>query len=128
MLDIDRFKDINDNYGHIVGDKILIMLAGTLKDLARKSDIVVRFGGEEFIILLPQTEISEAKAIAERVRLAIEKCFLSLDNGEHIHITISIGISQSLQDDTKIDTIIQRADKGLYLSKEKGRNCINIYH
>lgn len=121
MIDIDYFKNINDTYGHQAGDIVLRRLSDTMKNNLRLSDILGRIGGEEFAILLPDTEIREGMAIAERLRKKIENLGIPY-NGSVLHITISIGASPSFNDDTGIDSILQRSDSALYKAKGMGRN------
>ncbi len=118
MTDIDQFKAINDTYGHDAGDRVLQGFAGLMKTSTRTEDLVARFGGEEFIILLPLTEIREAHAYAERIRLALpRKDLLQNDHS----ITASFGVSQLLPDETSAG-LIKRADTALYRAKTSGRN------
>lgn len=125
MIDIDYFKDINDTYGHDTGDDILIQLSHKLVELSRVQDIVSRHGGEEFIMLLPDTTTTEAAKIAERIRQSVEKMNVYSKDGEKIIMTISIGVSQSKFDDNlSIEKIILDADINLYQAKENGRNKV----
>ncbi len=122
MIDIDYFKNINDQYGHLVGDEILRSVSQLLKKGVRQGDIVSRYGGEEFLILLPMTDLSSAEILVERLRFAIEVQQCSIQ-GHDVSVTASFGIAQhELQDDA--DKTISRADKALYQAKTKGRNCI----
>jgi len=122
IFDIDYFKKVNDTYGHLAGDYILKQFVKIIKKLIRKSDILGRFGGEEFILILPNTKLSGAMKLARRIKDAIENYTFMFDN-KPIKITTSIGItSSSLQDD--VDTILMRADEALYEAKRKGRNRI----
>jgi two-component system, cell cycle response regulator len=126
MADIDHFKIVNDTHGHQAGDMILINVARIIKESIRQIDVASRYGGEEFAIILPGTEIHEALIVAERIRQNIEKSTLQYDNME-LQATISIGVSQydSEQDKTK-NTLIERADKALYISKRNGRNIVSF--
>ncbi len=126
MIDIDKFKDVNDTYGHYVGDNIIEASAKILTKITRKSDIVARYGGEEFIVLLAETGIDNAVELAERIRIEIENNPFRLDNGEEIHITVSIGVTQlNNMNDKDINETIRRSDKALYESKNKGRNRVS---
>jgi diguanylate cyclase (GGDEF)-like protein/hemerythrin-like metal-binding protein len=125
MIDIDHFKKINDNYGHAVGDEVLKHFASISLEMARSLDIVARIGGEEFIVMLPETTSEGAFVFAERFRKKIFSSKVIVENNE-ISYTISIGIS-TLDDDKDVNTIIQRADKALYKAKESGRNRTVIY-
>lgn len=124
MLDIDHFKNVNDTYGHEVGDKVIIYCSDILKKLARQSDIVTRYGGEEFIILLPQTSLEDALALAQRIRKAIYTLKIP-ECDKNLTVSISIGVTQvNHEKDENISDIIQRADKALYIAKEGGRNRV----
>jgi len=122
MIDIDHFKRINDTYGHAIGDEVLKKVSSELQNQLRKVDLVARWGGEEFIALLPETEIVEAVSVAEKLREKIE--MLIHENNEVV--TISIGISM-LEESESIDSWINRADKALYHAKKQGRNryCVS---
>ena len=123
MIDIDDFKVINDNYGHIAGDKILIFISNILKKTLRDGDKIFRFGGEEFTITLNRNTPEQAEIIANRVLKLISSNNL-IYMGEKISVTASIGITKFLKNDTP-DTLITRADKALYISKHSGKNRIS---
>jgi diguanylate cyclase (GGDEF)-like protein len=125
-IDIDNFKTINDTYGHNIGDEILKLLANKMVKFIRKSDILARTGGEEFTILLNNTDEEKAFVFAEKLRTEVEKLKYSNDNIE-IKTTISLGISQIEDDDEDLDSIIIRADKALYKAKKANRNQSIIY-
>jgi len=126
MIDIDKFKNINDTYGHDVGDDIIESSAKILTKITRSSDIVARYGGEEFIILLSETGVNEAVEFAERIRGNIENNHIGLDNNEFVHVTVSIGVTQlNLMNDKDIEVTIKRCDKALYEAKNQGRNRIS---
>ncbi len=124
MIDIDHFKKFNDTHGHAFGDKALTLVSKIISMSVRESDTVARFGGEEFIVVLPNTDIEFAVPIAEKLRRAVEECSVSNDNGIAEGVTISLGVScypsfaQSLKD------LINSADSALYQSKAKGRNMV----
>lgn len=125
MIDIDKFKTINDTYGHHIGDSVIISLANTLKQLSRKSDIVCRFGGEEFVILLPETDANGAISIAQKIRQAVEENAVSIENDQLLNFTISAGVSElDPKNEKHIQRVIQRADEALYEAKESGRNRV----
>ena len=127
MLDIDHFKQVNDTYGHLAGDQVLIAVAQEITRCLRPSDMPVRYGGEEFTVFLPNTTIDNAKIIAERLRSGVEKIRIALPTGEMISVTISVGFTERQPGDT-VESIIKRADDALYHAKESGRNrvCLNL--
>ena len=120
MLDIDHFKKVNDTYGHQAGDEVLRRISAAIKNTMRNTDFCGRYGGEEFVLVLIQTDLKEAMICAERMRTNIEKCRFP-DIGDGFRITASIGLSQ-YQMREEIDTMIARADRSMYRAKEGGRN------
>ncbi len=125
MLDIDKFKNVNDTYGHQVGDEVIISLANELLKLQRKSDIICRFGGEEFVILLPNIDSNGAFVVAEKIRQQIESLSIEIENSVSIKYTVSIGVSQiNLETENNIESSLKRADDALYEAKENGRNKV----
>jgi len=126
MIDIDYFKDYNDRYGHIVGDAILRELSKTIQETIRQIDMVGRYGGEEFSVILSETDKEAAQFAAERIRQAIEDRRIRAYD-EELKITVSIGISTFPGDGKDIKTLIDRADSALYRAKETGRNKVCIY-
>ena len=120
MLDIDDFKKINDDYGHRIGDNVLINLVQLIKSKIRQNDILYRVGGEEFIISCEQTSIDEVVVISEKIRKSVEKDLKTLEDK---NITISIGVSEVMQNDTE-NEIFTRVDKLLYQSKANGKNQV----
>lgn len=121
MMDIDKFKSINDTYGHAAGDQALVEITRTCKDICRASDIVSRFGGEEFVICCPNAELAGAHALAERLRGAIAAISITTDNGNQFSFTTSIGVTSRSPGDT-LEVMINRADGLLYQAKNQGRN------
>lgn len=121
MIDLDYFKNVNDTYGHQAGDTVLRTVSDSMKLSLRLSDIIGRIGGEEFAVILPETEINTAMLISERLRKSVDDQDINHKNCK-IKITISIGASQSLKDDLSIDDVLQRADSALYKAKDNGRN------
>ena len=122
MIDIDKFKNINDEYGHPKGDIVLKGIAESLKKSVRKSDIIGRFGGEEFIVLLPNIQSTALERIADKIRLGVE-----ISKPAGIPVTVSVGVSQGTvqtDPDTELFSWIGKADKCLYLAKSNGRNCV----
>lgn len=124
FLDIDHFKSINDNFGHACGDIVLATTAKTIKQCARNSDLVFRFGGEEFVLLLSNTDLSGAQLLAERIRKEIALHTLAFDM-ETIKITASLGVTTLRVTDT-LESFIQRADQAMYQAKSQGRNQVNL--
>jgi len=128
IIDIDKFKNINDNYGHKVGDEVIIALTSVLQEHSRKSDIVSRWGGEEFVILLPNTNIDGAFIISEKLREETELLIMNSDGNKVFNFTISLGVAKIKNDiDLNVLDVIARADKALYKAKETGRNKVCIY-
>jgi diguanylate cyclase (GGDEF)-like protein len=124
LLDVDHFKQVNDTYGHLVGDRALITFSSVVSDTIRNVDLVGRYGGEEFVVLMPQTDASQALAAAERIRSLVETTSISHTNP--FNITVSIGIAVYQRYDMTIDHILQRSDHALYQAKAKGRNTCCI--
>jgi diguanylate cyclase (GGDEF)-like protein len=128
MFDIDHFKAINDVWGHLVGDQILIEATQAVQSEMRNADLFGRYGGEEFIMLLPMTNANQAYILAERIRTRIASLRVSSDKGE-VSVTISIGIAE-LRHNAKpesMEALFNRADEAMYAAKQAGRNCTVIY-
>jgi diguanylate cyclase (GGDEF)-like protein/PAS domain S-box-containing protein len=119
IADIDHFKKINDVYGHGVGDRVLVNVTGILRDQVRMTDSVVRWGGEEFLIVAPDCELQAAMELAERIRLCVER-HVDKEVGS---FTISLGVAQSNLNES-LSSLVDRADKALYQAKDDGRNCV----
>lgn len=127
IADIDHFKKINDQYGHLIGDEILASIAATMKNRVRLHDIVGRWGGEEFMIIFSNLKPGFGSILADRLRRSIEEtAFSPSSKPKTFHLTISIGFSSSRPNDSS-DNIIERADKALYAAKERGRNRVICY-
>ena len=127
MIDIDKFKNINDTHGHIIGDKILILLANKLMSLVRKSDTIARVGGEEFAILLPNTSAAQADILARKIREEVEKTIFE-ESTTKINFTISLGVYEfNKKEDKNINSVLDKADKALYAAKNSGRNRVSIF-
>ena len=124
MIDLDHFKCINESYGHTLGDQILKRLVQTIKGEIRGSDIVFRYGGEEFVVLLTNTNQSTALEVAERLRLSVNKMELERD-GKAVNASVSIGVSMLHPDDT-VTRILERADFAMYNAKSEGRNQVKV--
>lgn len=131
MLDIDHFKEVNDTYGHLAGDVVLRNIIQCARDILRRTDQIGRYGGEEFLILLPETELIHAMIIAERIRIQIQKLVIPTKMAD-LRVTVSIGVSwykDTLHGEVKdtLKELIDQADQALYLAKKSGRNCISRY-
>ncbi|MEH6626469.1 MAG: GGDEF domain-containing protein [Motiliproteus sp.] len=125
MIDIDHFKKVNDRYGHPAGDEVLRRFASLLTDQLRSYSFLGRYGGEEFLILLPDTNRQEAMMVAERLRLAVKYMKISVEDND-LTITLSLGVSAVSSDDKDFDQILLRADHALYMAKEAGRDQVKI--
>jgi diguanylate cyclase (GGDEF)-like protein len=121
MIDLDHFKRFNDNYGHLEGDRILRRVGRKITSCMRTMDTAYRYGGEEFTVLLPETDCDAALTVAERIKDSI--CSETLDYINDSRITVSIGVSE-YSDADSISSLIKRADKAMYVAKQKGRNRI----
>ncbi len=126
LLDLDYFKKINDLYGHSIGDQALILMAQTTLKSLRNSDFFCRFGGEEFVVILPETTLSEASEIAERLRFNLAEVSL-FSQSETISFTVSIGVTSSTPSPCAFDLLLNRADQALYQAKHQGRNRVVTY-
>lgn len=124
MMDIDFFKKINDSHGHKAGDTVLKKLAEVCRQTLREVDIIGRIGGEEFAILLPETDRTEAADVAERLRVAIANVKVPLESGLPLHFTISIGVASLATKEDNMDVLLNLADNALYEAKETGRNKV----
>ena len=124
ILDIDHFKLVNDGYGHDVGDEVLKSFAQRVKNVIRQADLMCRLGGEEFVVVMPDTALDIAAKVAERVRAHVEGALFPIERGERaIPVTVSIGIAESGRDAAP-DSLFKRADRALYRSKNDGRNRV----
>jgi diguanylate cyclase (GGDEF)-like protein len=127
MLDLDHFKVCNDTYGHDMGDRVLCAFVGILQDEARTSDSVIRYGGEEFLMLLPETDEEGAAAVGERIRRALERrIFSELGVPNAISLRCSIGVSSMPSHGDSQSELILAADRALYLAKQQGRNRVIV--
>ncbi|NOQ41970.1 MAG: diguanylate cyclase, partial [Desulfuromusa sp.] len=125
LLDIDFFKGVNDTYGHLAGDQVLINIAKAITSAVRPSDITVRYGGDEFAVIMPETSATGVKIFSSRLRRCIEGNSTLVD-GHVVYITVSIGTTTLSPDQPGVtkDFLIKMADRGLYLSKDNGRNQV----
>jgi diguanylate cyclase len=118
VVDVDHFKELNDEQGHLCGDEMLRSLSGLLTDTLRTVDLLARYGGDEFVVVMPQTELAGATVLAERVRVKVQ---------QDLPITVTVGVASALDDDTP-ETVFERADAALYRAKSSGRNCTCCHH
>jgi len=123
MLDIDHFKKVNDDFGHVYGDEVLLIFSQVMRDVFRKKDLQFRFGGEEFVVILEPIPLEHAKSALERFRLSIEQ----YEFPQVGHISVSIGFAKITQQDYPLE-VLNFADKALYYAKENGRNQVHNYH
>ncbi len=125
MLDIDNFKSLNDNYGHAFGDQVLVSLAETLQKEARSGDTLARWGGEEFLIFLPETRLTDAINIAERMRRKVAQIQAITEQDIKLSFTASFGVAHTHDSNMSLDELISQADHQLYCAKKLGRNCVS---
>ena len=127
MMDLDHFKVVNDTYGHQTGDLVLQKLGGLCREALREIDSVGRLGGEEFAVILPQTDAPRALEVAERLRQAVARTEVALERGLPLHFTLSIGVTTLAGGSANIDTLLGQADSALYEAKRSGRNRVCVY-
>jgi diguanylate cyclase (GGDEF)-like protein len=125
MFDLDHFKDVNDRHGHLCGDAVLSAVGKRMKEVLRGSDLKCRYGGEEFLVLLPETPLHGARRVAETLRKEIADRPVPW-SGEALTITASFGLAQTLPGEVNVQALIARADQALYRAKDDGRNCVRI--
>lgn len=125
MIDVDNFKYLNDEFGHLAGDKVLYFIAQSIKGMIRDADKIYRYGGEEFAVVLPRCDETQAFAIADKIRTKIEHSNL-LYSGKSVHVTISVGVTVHQKGDA-FDDILSRADKALYCAKKSNKNCTILF-
>jgi diguanylate cyclase (GGDEF)-like protein len=125
LLDIDNFKEFNDTFGHLEGDKVLVRFSLIIKSCLRINDSAYRYGGEEFTVILPETNGDEAKTVAQRIRSSLEFENFSPTPDKNAKITISIGVTQYFPKE-ELSAFIRRADRAMYLSKKNGRNRVSV--
>jgi two-component system cell cycle response regulator len=127
MFDVDHFKRVNDRYGHDAGDDVLRELAARTIDSVRSVDLAARWGGEEFVVVMPETDLANAAAVAERLRLAVaNEPFAVRASGEKLAVTISVGVAAAIAGGDHRDRLLKRADDALYSAKSGGRNRVII--
>lgn len=125
MIDLDGFKEVNDNFGHLCGDEVLKQLATILKKFLRQTDVVIRYAGDEFTVLLPAADQNRAQILAERLIEEVSKNIFKGKDNQDIRLTISVGYSTYPADADEMDKLIDLADKALYLSKQRGKNKVS---
>ena len=125
MFDLDHFKDVNDRYGHLCGDAVLSAVGKRMKEVLRGSDLKCRYGGEEFLVLLPETPLHGARRVAETLRREIAERPVPWA-GEGLTVTASFGLAQTMPGEVNVQAVIARADQALYRAKDDGRNCVRI--
>ncbi|NBO19940.1 MAG: diguanylate cyclase [Proteobacteria bacterium] len=127
IMDMDHFKSVNDTYGHDVGDMVLKQLSGIIMQASRSSELAARFGGEEFVILMPETDPQSAYNAANRIREIVENTpFKINETGDTIARTISIGVASLYPDGDSAESLLKRADEALYEAKHGGRNMVKV--
>ena len=125
MFDIDRFTDINDRHGHLCGDAVLVAVGAKMREVLRGSDLKCRYGGEEFLVLLPETPIEGAKRVADTLRRELADMTVKWQNTT-LNVTASFGVTMALPGEIDSNSLIGRADQALYRAKEQGRNCVRL--
>lgn len=126
MFDIDRFKRVNDAHGHAVGDQVLAQLAEVCQQTLREVDLIGRYGGEEFIVLLPETDLPGGYDVAERLRRRIEQLATATDAGP-VKVTISLGVAELDTQQQNLEGLLENSDRALYDAKQAGRNCVRVW-
>jgi diguanylate cyclase (GGDEF)-like protein len=125
MLDLDHFKQINDRFGHAAGDEALRRFAATCREILRKNDVLGRMGGEEFAVILPETEVGGGSKLAERLRQRVAEIEIESGRGR-FGFTVSIGIAERAPGEGTIENLLARADRALYEAKEAGRDRVVV--
>ena len=125
LIDLDHFKNINDTYGHLAGDEVLQSFAERMSATLRNVDLAGRYGGEEFVLLLPSTDLEGAATVAERIRAVAADYKVPTSSGE-LPISCSVGVAQFSQTDSDLNGLLERADKALYVAKNEGRNQVKL--
>jgi diguanylate cyclase (GGDEF)-like protein len=122
LFDIDEFKQINDSFGHVIGDVVLSELCGSVREILRPTDILARYGGDEFAVILPHTDLRGATKVAERILGRIASLTIPTDEEGAVQCSVSIGIAEFRREDAVANDLVRRADERLYLSKRQGKN------
>lgn len=126
MMDIDHFKSVNDRYGHQAGDQVLRQVVDVCRHALRETDVMGRIGGEEFAILLPETEASSAREVADRLRAEVARAAITLEEGPTLRVTVSLGIAPIGDGDPNLGALLRRADQSLYQAKLSGRDRVMV--
>jgi len=126
QIDADNLKVVNDTYGHDAGDKLIKNLTTVINEMSRDSDVLARIGGDEFVVLLPETESEHAAVIGERIRVAIQNSAFDI-KGNRVQSTVSIGIASYPADSDNVESLFDMADQAMYRSKKEGRNKLSQY-
>jgi two-component system cell cycle response regulator len=126
FIDVDWFKEVNDNHGHVTGSDILVELGRHFSSMVRESDVVVRYGGDEFVIILTETNAVAAQAIAERVRKSVESHIFGAGQHLEVRITVSIGVAGYPEHGSSVEELIRRADGAMYEAKNLRKNTVRI--
>ena len=125
MMDLDRFKHVNDTYGHAVGDQVLRLVARTMVENLKGRDVIARYGGEEFVVVMPDTDMAFAYNVAERLRVQVESDPFKISRSPNqLKVTVSIGMACSVGGKDTGDSLLHRADQALYRAKREGRNRV----
>jgi diguanylate cyclase (GGDEF)-like protein len=128
LVDLDHFKRLNDSYGHVAGDRVLNVVARALRDNVRAVDIVGRYGGEEFMIVLPETDVDAAASLAEKLRRLVSGQHVVLEDGSLVAVTLSAGVAGGLGTHLRLDALVRDADAALYSAKALGRDQVYVFH
>ena len=124
MIDSDSLKLVNDRFGHVSGDRHLVELARTIHDKIRSTDVVARYGGDEFLVLQPETGQADALATAERIRTGFHSGRFSADDGQRIDVSVSIGVAAFPESAGSADELFRQADLAMYVAKHRGKNAV----
>jgi len=124
MLDVDHFKQVNDVHGHSAGDHVLALIAECCRRELRSVDLAGRYGGDELVFVLPESDLEAAERVADRLRLSIMQLPIDLERGP-LRVTVSLGVAALQGDELTLDTLQSRADQALYEAKRSGRNCVS---
>jgi diguanylate cyclase (GGDEF)-like protein len=124
MMDVDRFKQINDRFGHQIGDRVIASVGNVLRTRCRETDVAGRYGGDELCLVLPHTDLREAVATGEKIRRAVAELAIDDGHGRSVEVTCSIGAASVTRQDKDPEPVLLRADRALYRAKQEGRNRV----